>query len=160
MPSPREKAAAGLRAGDAFVAARTVAREDVDAFAALSRDYNPVHLDPRFARAHGFRGPVAHGLLGASLVTELGGQLAWLASGMSFRFRAPVYAGDVLTCTLTIASVDERGRARATAIVANQDGATVVEAELWGVVPTGEARGVLRAMLDEGDPTNPLARPG
>jgi acyl dehydratase len=160
MSSPRERAAAGLQVGDVFVASRTVSREDVERFAAVSRDHNPVHVDERFARAHGFRAPVAHGLLGASLVTEIGGQIGWLASGMSFRFRSPAYPGDTLTCTLTITAIDDRSRAHAAAAVVNQDGVTVIEAELWGVVPTGEARGVLRAMLDEGDPTNGAARGG
>ena len=76
---------------------------------------------------------------------------------MNFRFKGPVYAGDTVSCTLRITSIDSRGRARASPILVNQNGATVVEAEIGGIVPGDEERRVLRAMLSAGDPTNRLA---
>ena len=39
----------------------------------------------------------------------------------------------------------------------NQEGVTVLEASLTGVVPKGEQRDILRVMVEEGDPTNKLA---
>jgi 3-hydroxybutyryl-CoA dehydratase len=154
MMTPRERAARGLRAGDAFTVSRTLDSEDVVRFAEASRDYNPVHFDERFARIKNFTAPICHGLLAASLVTEIGGQIGWLASAMSFRFRGPVYPGETVTCTLTITEIASRGRARAEALITNQGGIVVIEAEIRGIVP-GEAEcKVLGRMLSEGDPTN------
>ena len=157
MITPREKAAAGLRVGDSFGTSRALTHDDLVRFADISRDYNPVHFDHRFAKARKFTGPVCHGLLAASLVTELGGQIGWLASRMSFRFKRPVYVGDTVTCTFEITAIDENGRAQATATLMNQDGITVIEAEIGGVVPGEVERRILREMLSEGDPTNMLA---
>ncbi len=156
MMTPRARAACGLRAGDAFTVSRTLNFEDVVRFAEASRDYNPVHFDERFARAKNFTAPICHGLLAASLVTEIGGQIGWLASGMNFRFKAPVYVGETVTCKLKIMEIDPKGRARASATLTKQDGATVIEAELIGIVPGKAERKVLGEMLSEGDPTNPI----
>lgn len=157
MITPRERAARGLRAGDAFTVSRTLTAEDVARFADVSRDYNPVHFDQRFARVKNFTSPICHGLLAASLVTEIGGQIGWLASGMNFRFRGPVYPGDTVTCTFTITEIDAEGRARAAVVITNQDATTVIESEIKGIVPGETEREVLREMLSEGDPTNPIA---
>src|SRR5262245_2968523 len=102
MPFIREKAIAGLNRADCFAVSRTFTEKDTLAFAEISRDYNPVHFDDRFAQVKKFGGRICHGLLVASLVTEMGGQIGWLASEMNFRFRKPVYFGDTIECRLTI----------------------------------------------------------
>ena len=156
MSNFRERAAAGLQAGDVFTVSRTFTSEDLLNFARISRDYNPVHFDSRFAKARNFSGPICHGLLAASLITEIGGQIGWLASGMKFQFKRPVYVGDTVTCTLRITAIDQNGRAKASAIFVNQDGLAVIEAEIHGIVPGDAERKVLGEMLSEGDPTNGL----
>ena len=84
MPSTlRKQAATGLKPGDTFVLTRTFSQEETKAFGDLTRDYNPVHYDPRWTRAKGFDGLICHGLLVGSMICEFGGQLAWLATGMS-----------------------------------------------------------------------------
>jgi len=85
MSDSRNKAIAGLKPGDSFAVSRTFTEQDTSIFADISRDYNPVHFDDRFANAKGFPGRICHGLLVASMVTEIGGQIGWLASGMTFR---------------------------------------------------------------------------
>src|SRR5260370_36959901 len=75
MSHIRKKAIAGLKPGDSFTVSRTFTEQDMLAFADLSRDYNPVHFDDRFADAKNFRGRICHGLLVASLATEIGGQI-------------------------------------------------------------------------------------
>ncbi len=70
--------------------------------------------------------------------------MGWLASGMNFHFIKPVYFGDTVTCSVTILSVDSRGRARATAAYTNQHGEKVLTAELTGVLPGEREREVLR----------------
>jgi len=157
MNGLRERAAEGLQVGDTFRTSRTFTEDDVVRFARMSRDYNPVHFDARFAKAKGFPAPICHGLLAAGLATEIGGQIGWLASAMNFRFKGPVYADETITCTWVMAAIEPNGRAKAYVTVTKEDGAPVIEAEISGIVPGLEERKVLRQMLSEGDPTNELA---
>jgi 3-hydroxybutyryl-CoA dehydratase len=146
MSPIRQKAIAGLAPGDSFTVIRRLTAEDSAAFGDLSRDFNPVHYDRRFVREKKFRGLICHGLLSASLVTEIGGQLGWLASGMNFKFRKPVYFDDTIECRFTIIEIDDRGRARGEAVYTNQHGEVVLEAEITGVLPSAEERRILAAM--------------
>jgi 3-hydroxybutyryl-CoA dehydratase len=150
----RKQAIAGLKLGDSFSVSRTFTEQDTIAFADISGDYNPVHFDDRFANAKNFRSRICHGLLVASLATEIGGQIGWLASGMNFRFKKPVYFGDTIECSLTITNLDDRNRAKAEAVFKNQHNETVIEAQVTGIIPGPQERRVMEAMLAEGDPTN------
>jgi acyl dehydratase len=152
----RQRAAEGLQVGDAFRTSRTFTDDDVIRFAKISRDYNPVHFDARFAKARNLPAPICHGLLTASLVTEIGGQIGWLASAMNFRFKGPVYVGETITCSWVMTAIDQSGRAKASVTLTKEDGVTVIEAEVSGIVPGLEERKVLSQMLSEGDPTNGL----
>lgn len=154
MGELRKKAAKGLEVGDIFRTTRTFTIDDVRQFAETSKDYNPIHFDARFAEARNFRAPICHGLLAASLVTEIGGQIGWLASTMNFGFKRPVYVGEQITCTWVITGIDPQGRALASATMTNENGVTVIEAEIGGIVPGEKEREILSRMLSEGDPTN------
>ena len=156
MAGFRELVAEGFQVGDTFRTSRTFTEDDVALFARISRDYNPVHFDARFAKAKNFSAPICHGLLVASLATEIGGQIGWLASSMNFRFKGPVYVGETITCTWVMTAIDQNGRAKASVTTTKEDGAAVIEAEINGIVPGLEERKVLRQMLSEGDPTNKL----
>jgi 3-hydroxybutyryl-CoA dehydratase len=150
----REKAIAGLKQGDSFAVSRTFTEQDTIAFADISRDYNPVHFDHRFAEAKNFHGRICHGLLVASLLTEIGGQIGWLAAGMNFRFKKPVYFGDTIECHFTIIELDERNRAKAEAVFKNQHDEIVIEAHLTGILPGFPEKRVMEAIMAEGYPTN------
>jgi acyl dehydratase len=154
MSRIRQRAIEGLHPGDTFTVTRTFTEDLTRAFGALSRDFNPVHYDQRFTSAKGFDGLICHGLLVGSLVTEVGGQIGWLATGLEFRFVKPVFFGDTITCQFTLLEVDDRGRARARATFSNQHGTIVGEAALTGRLPGEAERAVLAAMVAEGDPTN------
>lgn len=157
MKSFRQRAAEGLQTGDSFTLSRCFSQEDIQRFAQISRDYNPVHFDARFAEARRFKAPVSHGLLTASLMTEIGGQIGWLASAMTFHFKRPVYPGDTVTCHWLIKDMDEKGRATAVITMTNEDG-TVLEGETNGVLPGPQEREIMRQMLAEGDSTNGVVR--
>ncbi|MBF0573379.1 MAG: MaoC family dehydratase [Desulfamplus sp.] len=156
MASFREQAAEGLKVGDTFTISRTFTDDDITMFAKISGDYNPVHFDARFAKAKNFSAPICHGLLTASMITEIGGQIAWLASGMSFKFKAPVYVGETITCSWVITEINKKGRAKASITITKKDGITVMEAEISGIIPIDESRNILQKMIAEGDPTNGL----
>lgn len=143
MTHIREQAIQGLKAGDVFTVTRTFTENDTVAFGEISRDMNPIHYDEQFTAAKGLRGKICHGLLVGGMITEVGGQIGWLASGMNFRFRRPVYFGDAITCTFTITEADERNRAKADAVLSNQHGEVVIEAWLTGVLPGPAERAIL-----------------
>ncbi len=154
MTALRRKAVEGIRPGDRFVLTRTFDRPDTEVFARITRDYNPVHFDDRFSSAKKFEGTICHGLLVGSMITEIGGQVGWLATGMAFKFKRPVYPGETIRCEMVITRVDRNRSAAAEAVLTNQDGIVVMEAELSGFLPGEPERAVLREMMAEGDPTN------
>jgi len=150
------KAIEGISVGDTFITSRTFTEQQVLDFAKISRDYNPVHFDERFTKAMKFNGKICHGLLVASMVTEVGGQLGWLATEMDFKFQKPVYFGDTITLELTVIAIDENGLATSEVVFINQNGATVLEAVIKGFAPGEPGKQVMRAMIAEGDPTNKI----
>ncbi|MDP1668197.1 MaoC family dehydratase [Phaeovulum sp.] len=85
----------------------TVTKEMIRAYADLTGDHTPVHIDEDFARKSHFGGIVAHGLLGLALTDGLkcqsdlqfppGASLGWECD-----FTRPIYAGDVLHCEFTV----------------------------------------------------------
>jgi acyl dehydratase len=154
----RKKAIEGLIKGDTFSVSRTFTEQDVIRFADISRDYNPVHYDERFAKAKKFNGRICHGLLIASQVTEIGGQMGWLASGMTFKYRKPVYIGDTIKCDITITELDEKGFIKGEAVFTNGDDITVLEAVVTGFIPGDQEKKVMKEMVAEGDPTNKLSQ--
>jgi len=156
MSKIRQKTIQGLSVGDTFVVRRQFTEDNMLAFADVTRDYNPIHFEKRFADAKNFRDRICHGLLVGGILTEVGGQIGWLASEMNFRFKRPVYFGDTIECTFTISEIDERNRARAEVIYCNQDGTIVLEANVAGIVPDKSERELLDAMVAEGDPTNKM----
>jgi 3-hydroxybutyryl-CoA dehydratase len=105
-----------------------------------------VHFEERFLRAKGLRGRICHGLLVGSLVTEIGGQIGWFASKLDFRFKAPVYLGETVTCSLTISALTEKGLAEAKAVCRNQEGEIVLEAFLKGYIPDDKERSILKTI--------------
>ncbi|MDD9302632.1 MAG: acyl dehydratase [Desulfobacter sp.] len=158
MPSfLRKKAVHGLTAGDVFVITRTFTWEETEKFGDLTRDYNPVHYDKKWARAKKFDTLICHGLLVGGMVCEFGGQVGWLATGMDFKFLKLVYPGDTIECRITITQMEENGRACAEGSFFNQKEVLVARVFLKGRLPAGRDKDLLNQMIDQGDPTNKLA---
>lgn len=80
---------------------RTLTLNDIQAFAAVSGDTNPVHLNEDFARPTMFKTRIAHGMLSASFIsTVIGTKLpgpGCIYVSQSLRFKAPVRIGDTVT---------------------------------------------------------------
>lgn len=160
MPEIRNRTIRGLKVGDTFTVSRRFTEEDVMTFADVTRDYNPAHFDSRFSGAKNFKDRICHGLLVGSILTQVGGQIGWLATVMNFRFKQPVYFDETISCHFTITHIDERMRARAEAVYLNQEGTIVLEAELEGILPDDAERRILDAMVTGGDPTNKAKHQG
>ena len=90
---------------------KKISAEDVETFANLTGDKNPVHLDEAYARRTRFGKRIAHGMLGASLIfTVLGMYLpgpGTIYLSQTLQFLAPVYLDDVLTAEVTVTNVRE-----------------------------------------------------
>ena len=159
MPNPIRNLAADeqLRVGDTFRYHRVFTERETTAFGMITRDYNPVHFEPRWANAKGFKGLICHGLLVGSMICEFGGQVGWLATGMNFKYIKPVYFGDTVNCEITITRIDDGGRAEAEAFFTNQDELQVCYAHLTGRIPQKSERQLLQQILEEGDTTNALS---
>ncbi len=140
----RQKTIDGLEVGDIFTVERTFTEKDMLQFADISRDYNPVHFDERFAKVKNFSECICHGLLVACILTEIGGQIGWLASGMYFDFQKPVYYGDTIRCDFKITEIDDKGHAKAEVEFRNQDEIIVLTAVLTGIVPGEDDRKILK----------------
>ena len=91
---------------------KEVTDRDIELFAEVSTDRNPVHLDDDYARDTIFQGRIAHGMLTASLVSAvLGCRLpgpGCLFVSQSTNFRAPVRPGDTVKAVVTIVRLDDK----------------------------------------------------
>lgn len=127
-----------LAQGDNFTFERTLTQGDFDAFATLSGDDNPIHVDPAFAARTRFGRTVSHGML---LYGLLCAALAEAAPGATHAeqelvFPAPTFAGEPLRFTLRAVEADPTGRrALVEATIVRPDGETVCRATTaltWG----------------------------
>ena len=124
---------ADIEVGERASASRTITAADIDAFAEVTGDYNPIHVDEEFARQTRWEGRIAHGMLVAGLVTqtlsELGGEGAVHVS-QRVSFQAPVHIGDTVTVTSEVTGkIEEKRRLSVVSTWTNQDGVTVVTGE-------------------------------
>jgi acyl dehydratase len=133
-----------LSVGDRWVSERRqVTEADVAQFADLTGDYDPLHIDEEFARQTPFRQPIAHGLLGLSLVAGIGSEspnvetVAFL--GVSdWVFRKPIFFDDTLHVVTMIKELQPNGKRRGHVTwhrqLVNQDDEMVQEGVLLSLV--------------------------
>jgi 3-hydroxybutyryl-CoA dehydratase len=134
---------AGLRLEDLSVGqsaetVHTVTEADIAAFAAVSGDTNPLHMDEAYAATTPFKGRIAHGMLGASYISAiLGNDLPGPGSvylNQSLRFRRPIRIGDVVTARVSVAAIDAE-KARVTLeTLCLVDGKAAIEGEAMVMV--------------------------
>ncbi len=123
-----------VQVGDTATISKTISDEDIRAFAELTGDYNPVHLDDNYAQGTRFGRRIAHGMLAASLISaalanELPGRGTVYLS-QSLQFIAPVYPGDTVTARVTVTKVrEDKPIVTLETICTNQSGETVVKGE-------------------------------
>jgi 3-oxoacyl-[acyl-carrier protein] reductase len=122
---------------------RTITAADLDAFAAFSGDYNPLHMDEAFAHQTTFGRRVAHGMILGSMVSRMIGMHlpgpGALWTQQQFRWMAPVFAGDTVTVEAVVRHKSSGANTLTIEVKAvNQDGKTVLEGE--GTVMMAETR--------------------
>jgi len=91
---------------------KTILAKDIDAFAMITGDTNPVHLDEEYAATTPFKARIAHGMMSAGLIsTVLGTQLpgpGCIYLDQQIKFRAPVFIEDTVVATVTIEDINQR----------------------------------------------------
>lgn len=122
---------ADFTVGETASLTKTVTEEDIQAFADITGDTNPIHLDDAYARTTRFGGRIAHGMLVAGFISAaLGSKLPGPGAiylGQELRFVAPVRPGDTLTVTVRVEAWDNvKGRITLATEVRNQADAPVV----------------------------------
>ena len=127
--------------GDTATYTRLITNQEVEAFAAISGDHNPLHLDPDYAATTPFGECIANGMLtGALISAAIAMQLPGPGSvylNQSLQFRAPVFLGDTLTVTLEVTEKHgKRPWVTLSCTVENQDGKTVAKGEAQVAAPT------------------------
>ncbi len=95
--------------------ARTVTETDIVGFAGLSGDYDPLHVDHEHAAASPYGKPIAHGLLGLSLMAGLSStcprvRTLALVKIDEWQFHRPIYVGDTLHVVTQVELITPRGR--------------------------------------------------
>ncbi|WP_371396851.1 MaoC family dehydratase [Fretibacter rubidus] len=106
-----------LEVGMSATTSMVITGEQIDTFAKITGDFNPIHVDEDAAKAAGFEGRIAHGALSASLISAvLGNDLPGPGAvfvELNLRFRRPAMIGDKVTAVATVNEINERtGRVR------------------------------------------------
>ncbi len=119
---------------------RNVGERDIQLFAEVSGDRNPVHLDAEYAATTQFKERIAHGMLtgaliSAAIATTLPGP-GTIYLGQNLTFTRPVKLGDELTVELEVLEKLPKNRVRISTTVLNQDGKAVVKGEAEVMAPT------------------------
>lgn len=120
---------------------RLVTTDDIDAWASLTGERHPVHMDDAFARAAGFRGRVAHGLFSLALVEGLKAEIGVFDRSViaslgwnNVKFSAPLYPGERVHLQLTLVSKRQsskpgKGIAEERGVLVKEDGTEVVSGD-------------------------------
>lgn len=109
--------------GETVTFSKTLTEFDLCAFAAISGDFDPLHMDERHAGSTRFQGRIAHGILSMALLSTVAWRVSELARSRGFtgtsvslgfdriRFVRPVRIGATLTAVYAVGKLDP-GRAR------------------------------------------------
>ncbi len=110
---------------------KTITDADIQKFAEVSLDFNPIHIDEEAGKNSIFGQRIAHGMISAGLIsavlgTKLPGEGA-IYMGQELKFLAPVFIGETITAVCEIEElVPEKSRVVLKTTVVNQDGKEVV----------------------------------
>jgi 3-hydroxybutyryl-CoA dehydratase len=132
-----------LEVGQEASMTRTVGEADIVAYAALSGDYNPVHIDPEYAANTIFKARIAHGILSAGYISAIFGmQLPGPGSiyiSQTLNFKAPVKINDVVESRVKLVElIPDKKRARFETVCA-VNGKPVLSGEAVLMIPSRPA---------------------
>ncbi len=131
-----------IKVGDTCDFSKTVTNEDVFNFAEVSGDKNPLHLDDEYAKTTMFGQRIAHGMIGAGIISAaIGMKMPGVGTtylDQSLKFKAPVHIGDTLTAHIEVIDLIEKPKfdiAKLKTTCTTQDGTVVIEGEASVIPP-------------------------
>jgi 3-hydroxybutyryl-CoA dehydratase len=132
-----------LKVGDSAQISKTITETDINDFAKVTGDFNPLHLDQAYAENTFFKGRIAHGLLSVGLLSSILGNIlpghGTIYLSHEIKFLAPVRIGDTITAKVEVIEVvPEKNRAEFRTTCMNQDGKIVVDGIAWAMPPKKE----------------------
>ncbi|MEL6954208.1 MAG: MaoC family dehydratase [Pseudomonadota bacterium] len=121
---------------------KLITDRDIELFAEVSTDHNPVHLDDAYAQDTIFGGRIAHGMLTAGLISAvIGEQLPGHGTvylGQDLRFLAPVRPGDMVKAEVEVLEIDYAKRRVRLKTTCTIDGKPVLAGEAKVLAPSGK----------------------
>ena len=131
-----------IKVGDTHRFTKQVSNEDVVAFAEVSGDKNPLHLDDEYAKNTMFGERIAHGMIGAGVISAAIGMgmpgIGTTYLGQNLKFKRPVKIGDTLTVELEVTHISEKEKfdiAVLKTTCVNQNGEVVIDGEASVIPP-------------------------
>jgi 3-hydroxybutyryl-CoA dehydratase len=123
-----------FKIGDTASLSKTITEADIQAFADVTGDHNPIHLDEEFAAQSRFGRRIVHGMLSASLISAaIANKLPGEGSiylAQTLRFVLPVFLGDEITARVTVIDVrPDKPILKLQTLCINQHGQTVIDGE-------------------------------
>jgi 3-hydroxybutyryl-CoA dehydratase len=120
--------------GDKAQFSRQITEEDIQKFAELTGDINPIHLNEEYAKKTIFKGRIAHGMLVSSLIATIFGNNfpgnGTIYLSQNIKFINPVSVGDFITAEVEVINIDiERNRLALKTRCYNQDNVNVIIGE-------------------------------
>lgn len=134
-----------INIGDSAYLKRTLTQKDIELFAIMSGDINPVHVDAEYAQSDMFHKTIAQGMWGASLLstvlsTELPGP-GTIYLEQTLQFKHPVTLGDEITVMVTVNHKDpEKHHIIFDCHCVNQSGKTVISGIATVIAPTNKVK--------------------
>ena len=132
-----------LEVGMAHETFHKITEKDIELFAEVSGDRNPLHMDEDYAKATVFGQRIAHGALTASYISGiLGNNLPGPGSifvGLSMRFKRPVFIGSDVVVRAEVAELQARGNRVTLKVTCTVDGKAAISGEAQVMVPSREA---------------------
>jgi len=121
-----------MKIGDNASFTKTITDTDIYLYAGISGDFNPAHVNQVEAEKGMFGRRIAHGMLSAGLISAVLGTMlpgpGTIYMGQELRFTKPVFVGDTITATITVAElIPEKNRAKLETVCTNQDGEVVIK---------------------------------
>ena len=128
-----------LKEGMTDVFGKTITESDIYTFAGVSGDTNPVHLNEEYAKGTMFKGRIAHGMIGAALISAvLGTKLpgpGCIYVSQTLKFRAPVKIGDTLMARVTVKKLNAEKKLAECETVCTIGDKKVIDGEALVMVP-------------------------
>ena len=133
-----------IEVGDKESFTKTISEKDVNLFAEITGDYNPVHMKETYANKTFFKARIVHGMLSASLIsTVIGNKLPGLGTiytKQEVKFVSPVLIGDTITAQVKVLKImSDINRVKLETTCSNQNGQTVLIGEALVSPPVKKA---------------------